>query len=107
MGLARGVPFHDEDSVYISWAGKSLGDSFLNLERPGIHRSGIVHREHPGRSNHSDAYRAWVEPPRNIGMPVHDGKAYYIKVSAQADGSFTVTNQRNMFRKTYGARSTV
>jgi hypothetical protein len=46
------------------------------------------------------------EPPRNIGMPVHDGKAYYIKVSAQADGSFTVTNQRNMFRKTYGARST-
>ena len=47
-----------------------------------------------------------VEPPRNIGMPVHDEKAYYIKVSAQADGSFTVTNQRNMFRKTYGARST-
>jgi hypothetical protein len=39
-----------------------------------------------------------------MGMPVHDGKAYYIKVSAQADGTFTVTNQRNMFSKTYGAR---
>jgi beta-lactamase superfamily II metal-dependent hydrolase len=44
------------------------------------------------------------EPPRSMGMPVHDGKAYYIKVSAQADGTFTVTNQRNMFSKTYGAR---
>ena len=32
--------------------------------------------------------------------------ALLIKVSAQADGSFTVANQRNMFRKTYGARST-
>lgn len=34
--------------------------------------------------------------------PVHDGKAYWIKVSAQRDGSFTVTNQRNGFSKTYG-----
>jgi competence protein ComEC len=46
-----------------------------------------------------------AEPPRNIGMPVHDGKAHYIKVSAQADGTFTVTNQRNAFSKTYSARS--
>jgi hypothetical protein len=46
-----------------------------------------------------------AEPPRNIGMPVHDGKAYYIKVSAQADGTFTVTNQRNAFSKTYNTRS--
>jgi hypothetical protein len=35
--------------------------------------------------------------------PVHNGKAYWIKVSAKADGSFTVTNQRNGFSKTYGA----
>ena len=34
--------------------------------------------------------------------PVHNGKAYWIKVSARADGSFTVTNQRNGFSKTYG-----
>src|SRR5437870_6811729 len=33
--------------------------------------------------------------------PVHDGPAYWIKVSAQADGSFTVTNARNRFSKTY------
>ena len=33
--------------------------------------------------------------------PVHNGKAYWIKVSAQQDGSFTVTNARNSFAKTY------
>jgi competence protein ComEC len=35
--------------------------------------------------------------------PVHNGKAYWIKLSAQQDGSFTVTNARNGFSKTYGA----
>jgi len=38
-----------------------------------------------------------VLPP----APVHNGKAYWIKVSAQRDGTFTVTNQRNGFSKTY------
>jgi beta-lactamase superfamily II metal-dependent hydrolase len=33
--------------------------------------------------------------------PVHNGTAYWIKVSAQPDGSFTVTNGRNGFSKTY------
>jgi beta-lactamase superfamily II metal-dependent hydrolase len=36
-------------------------------------------------------------PPR----PVHNGEAYWIKVSANADGSFTVTNNRNGFTKEY------
>ncbi|MES1256518.1 MAG: hypothetical protein ABUS56_12960, partial [Acidobacteriota bacterium] len=36
--------------------------------------------------------------------PVHNGTAYWIKVSARADGSFTVTNGRNGFSKTYAAR---
>jgi len=36
--------------------------------------------------------------------PVHNGKAYWIKASAERDGSFTVTNQRNGFSKTYAAR---
>ena len=35
----------------------------------------------------------------------HDGPAYWIKVSAQTDGSFTVTNARNGFSKTYNAGS--
>ena len=33
--------------------------------------------------------------------PEHSGKAYYLKVSAQQDGVFTVTNTRNGFSKTY------
>jgi competence protein ComEC len=35
--------------------------------------------------------------------PAHNGTAYWIKLSAQQDGSFTVTNSRNGFSKTYKA----
>jgi beta-lactamase superfamily II metal-dependent hydrolase len=35
--------------------------------------------------------------------PVHNGPAFWIKVSARDDGSFTVTNARNGFSKTYAA----
>jgi len=43
-------------------------------------------------------------PPPGPGAPaapLHNGTAYWIKVSAQADGSFSVTNARNGFSKTY------
>jgi competence protein ComEC len=36
-------------------------------------------------------------------QPQHNGTAYWIKVSARTDGSFTVTNGRNGFSKTYQA----
>jgi competence protein ComEC len=45
-------------------------------------------------------------PPPGPGAPpppAHNGKAYWIKVSASRDGSFTVTNTRNGFSKTYSA----
>ncbi len=35
--------------------------------------------------------------------PVHNGRAYWFKVSANTDGSFSVTNARNGFTKTYAA----
>jgi beta-lactamase superfamily II metal-dependent hydrolase len=35
--------------------------------------------------------------------PIHNGKAYWIKLAAQQDGSFTVINARNGFTKTYRA----
>jgi len=41
--------------------------------------------------------------PNAPPAPRHNGTAYRIKVSAQADGSFTVTNGRNGFSKTYKA----
>jgi len=37
--------------------------------------------------------------------PQHNGTAYWLKVSAQQDGTFTVMNSRNGFRKTYGVIS--
>ena len=36
--------------------------------------------------------------------PGHTGPAFYIKVSAEPDGTFTVTNTRNDFSKTYAAK---
>ena len=35
-------------------------------------------------------------------QPAHDGEAHWIKLSAQQDGTYTVTNARNGFSKTYG-----
>jgi competence protein ComEC len=37
----------------------------------------------------------------NAPPPAHEGPAYWIKVSAQDDGTFTVTNARNGFSKVY------
>jgi competence protein ComEC len=47
---------------------------------------------------------AMPAPPPGPGTappPAHNGPAHWIKVSAQPDGSFTVTNGRNGFSKTY------
>ena len=38
------------------------------------------------------------------GRGGHTGPAFWIKVSAEADGTFSVTNTRNNFTKTYAAR---
>jgi len=40
-------------------------------------------------------------PPGGAGRGGHTGPANWIQVSAQPDGSFTVTNTRNRFSKTY------
>jgi len=49
---------------------------------------------------------AMTPPPAAPGAPpppAHNGPAHFVKVSAQADGSFTVTNSRNGFSKAYAA----
>jgi len=51
---------------------------------------------------------AMAAPPAGAAAPpppAHNGTAYWIKVSARDDGSFTVTNARNGFSKTYAAAS--
>lgn len=48
---------------------------------------------------------AMTLPPDGGGAlpaPQHNGAAYWLKVSADADGTFTVTNSRNGFSKRYG-----
>ena len=48
--------------------------------------------------------RGIPNPGRGPGVPpppAHDGPAYWIKTSGSSDGSFTVTNSRNGFTKTY------
>ena len=42
--------------------------------------------------------------PAPAPTPTHNGPAFWLKVSARDDGSFTVTNARNGFAKTYEAR---
>lgn len=45
-----------------------------------------------------------MPPPSGAGAPpppAHNGPAHFIKVSAQPNGTFTVTNGRNGFTKTY------
>ena len=50
---------------------------------------------------------AMTPPPPGSGAPpppAHNGPAYWIKVLAQQDGTFSVTNSRNGFSKTYAPR---
>jgi competence protein ComEC len=43
-------------------------------------------------------------PPAGPGGNAAHSPAHYLKVSARTDGSFTVTNSRNAYSKTYAAR---
>jgi beta-lactamase superfamily II metal-dependent hydrolase len=55
---------------------------------------------------------AWTPPlpgQQAPPAPAHNGKSNYFKITAQQDGTFTVTNTRNNFSKTYrpgGANAT-
>jgi hypothetical protein len=42
--------------------------------------------------------------PATPPPPAHNGQAHWIKVSARDDGTFSVTNGRNGFSKTYATR---
>jgi hypothetical protein len=44
--------------------------------------------------------------PTTPPPPAHNGPAFWIKASAQQDGTFTITNARNGFAKTYAAGKT-
>ena len=61
----------------------------------------------PGAPPAATTATAAAPPPgtgRGPGRGGHTGPAFWIKVSALPDGSFTVTNTRNGFTKSYGAK---
>ena len=78
------------------------GRFVANVEDPALVASLITNPPAPATSptGPKPADSPPPAPPPPIGNPDHD-PAYWIKVSAQADGTFTVTNARNGFSKTY------
>lgn len=58
-----------------------------------------------GAANPGAAVAPAVIAPGGQGQPPPHVPAYWIQVSANQDGSFTVTNTRNGFSKTYPARN--
>jgi competence protein ComEC len=69
---------------------------------PGLFIANLIDDQPPSMS-----LAPMPTPPPGPGVPPppkHDGVAYWIKVSAQPDGTFTITNGRNDFSKTYSAR---
>ena len=66
---------------------------------PGMFIANIVDEQPPAMPI---APTAAPQPgPGAVPPPAHNGKAYWIKLSAEQDGSYTVTNARNGFSKTY------
>ena len=68
---------------------------------PGLFIANSFDEQQPTMPIAAMAQPAAGGPP----APTHDGTAYWIKVSAQSDGTFTVLNSRNGFSKTYTALS--
>jgi competence protein ComEC len=100
------------DAMRVLYAAPGLEDVWQ------LHFSSLSGQEHtvPGLfiANHVDdqppamPVAPAAAPPPGPGAPpppVHNGPAYWIKVSAREDGSFTVTNARNGFQKTYAAHA--
>jgi beta-lactamase superfamily II metal-dependent hydrolase len=86
-----------EDIWQLHWSANGLlehnaaGKFIANLEKPAI-TAGIIANPPPPTPPGA--------LPAAIGNPDHS-PAYWIKVSAKSDGTFTVTNIRNGFSKTY------
>src|SRR6266853_5983832 len=66
---------------------------------PGMFIANTVDAQPPAMP--IDPVAAPAPGPNTPPPPAHDGKAYWITLSAQQDGSFTVTNARNGFSKAY------
>jgi beta-lactamase superfamily II metal-dependent hydrolase len=100
-----------EDIWQLHWA-YAAG---LDLNSPGLFVANVEDKETmasvllnppPTFGQLRAAGRGGGAPPAGgmaAGGRGHTGPAFYIKASASADGTFTVTNTRNSFSKTYAA----
>ena len=68
---------------------------------PGMFIANSVDEQQPGMPIAPIA--APAPGPGAAPPPAHNGQAYWLKVSASRDGSFSVTNARNGFMKRYAA----
>jgi competence protein ComEC len=99
-----------EDLWQLHWSANGLldhntpGRFIANIEDPAV-TAGVIANPPPAVTSALGPRPAVTTPPApqpQIGNPNHE-PAYWIKVSAQADGTFTVINARNGFSKTYRA----
>ena len=67
---------------------------------PGMFIANLIDEQQPTMPRDPLVVPQGSTPPP---APVHNGPAHWIKVSAQSDGTFTVSNSRNGFSKTYRA----
>ena len=96
MQLLRSVPNLDIWQLHWSYTAgiehNAPGVFIANLEEPATLAQRLTAPSGAGRGGGGGG-----------GAPPHT-PAYWIKVTATADGAFTVTNSRNNFSKTYNAR---
>jgi competence protein ComEC len=82
------------------WGGvehNAPGVMIANIDEPGQLAAIVGGSAVPGQA-------AAAPAPAGPGGNANHAPAHYLKVTARADGSFTVTNSRNAYSKTYGAR---
>jgi hypothetical protein len=97
---------NDEDGVRVPGLRGFVADPLLAAERPGVHGAWRVHRKwsrSAGRGHadrHLDSAAARPAGPTRAGA---QREVELFQVTAQEDGTFTVTNTRNNFSKTYRA----
>ena len=96
MTLASSPDFEDLWQIHFS---QLSGQEYT---QPGMFVANLI--DQPLEAMPIQPIAAPAPGPGAPPAPQHNGKGYWIKLSAQQDGTFTVTNSRNNFSKTYRPR---
>jgi competence protein ComEC len=96
MTLASSPGFEDLWQIHFS---QLTGQEYT---QPGMFIANLV--DEPLQAMPVQPVIAVALGPNPPPAPAHNGPAFWIKVSVKTDGTYTVTNQRNGFSKTYEPR---